>query len=509
MSSTDRKDNDSSFDEDIEQAEQILEDLEEMLEMRRDHLDALPLSSPHNSDLSTDERAILEEITLSESDLDQLERELAAADEEIAEIESRRDRYAALERVCESLTRLDELDARDLFWGETSVDQQEDRLEHARRQLMEYEAELEAAKLDRQGILLKIDDQNLALDSLDTTLRDAMEEEERKRAEWIVENDPRELAHRDQVMPWARGEIEDSRFRRALAASLVVGLLLSFLLPMIDLPIPLRDKLTEVPDRVANIIRQELPEPEPPAPVPEPVLEEEIPDPVEPEEQLVDEATETPAEPAVVAEVEQSGAEQVQTKGILAFRESFAAAALDRPNSRLGSQARVRAAGETAVGRPERSMVTTSAPGSSGGINLSDISRDVAGGGAGIDGVQVSQVASSIGTGEGPDRPLSAGLSAGRTDEEIQIVFDRYKASLYRLYNRELRRDPTLRGQIVLKLTIEPDGSVSMCEVQSSDMDAPALSEQVVSRVLGFDFGAKEDISAITILYPIDFLPAS
>jgi hypothetical protein len=40
-------------------------------------------------------------------------------------------------------------------------------------------------------------------------------------------------------------------------------------------------------------------------------------------------------------------------------------------------------------------------------------------------------------------------------------------------------------------------------------MDAPSLSNQVVSRVLNFDFGAKEDIVAMTIIYPIDFLPAA
>jgi hypothetical protein len=162
------------------------------------------------------------------------------------------------------------------------------------------------------------------------------------------------------------------------------------------------------------------------------------------------------------------------------------------------------------VGRTERLMVTTSAPGSSGGINLASISRDVGGsGGQGIDGVQVMRVASTIGGAEGPDRPLSAGASAGRTDEEIQIVFDRYKAALYRLYNRELRKDPTLRGQIVLRLTIEPDGSVSMCKLQSSDMGAPVLADEVVNRVLTFDFGAKTDIVAMTIIYPIDFLPTA
>jgi hypothetical protein len=88
-------------------------------------------------------------------------------------------------------------------------------------------------------------------------------------------------------------------------------------------------------------------------------------------------------------------------------------------------------------------------------------------------------------------------------------VFDRYKASLYRLYNRELRQDPTLRGQLILRLTIEPDGSVSMCMLQSTDMDAPTLAEQVVARVHSFDFGAKENIAAMTIVYPIDFLPAT
>jgi hypothetical protein len=97
----------------------------------------------------------------------------------------------------------------------------------------------------------------------------------------------------------------------------------------------------------------------------------------------------------------------------------------------------------------------------------------------------------------------------GRTDEEIQIVFDRYKAALYRLYNRELRSDPTLKGQMILRLTIEPDGSVSLCQLQASDMKAPQLAAQVVERVGTFDFGAKEGIVAVTILYPIDFLPAT
>jgi hypothetical protein len=123
-------------------------------------------------------------------------------------------------------------------------------------------------------------------------------------------------------------------------------------------------------------------------------------------------------------------------------------------------------------------------------------------------GVPLGRAASSITSIGGGDRPLAhGGPGASRTDEEIQIVFDRYKASFYRLYNRALRNDPTLRGQMVLRLTIEPDGSVSMCKLQSSDMNAPDLAAQVVNIVLTINFGAK-DVQALTIAYPIDFLPA-
>ena len=36
----------------------------------------------------------------------------------------------------------------------------------------------------------------------------------------------------------------------------------------------------------------------------------------------------------------------------------------------------------------------------------------------------------------------------------------------------------------------------------------PRSSQQVLERVRTFDFGAK-DVAAITIVYPIDFLPAA
>ena len=365
----------------------------------------------------------------------------------------------------------------------------------------------------RDAIMHKIGRQNHALDCLHYDLLDAMEREETRRSEWVVERDADDLPPHKLIMPWQRGQEEDRRYRKSLGSSLAAALVLGILVGSIAIPIPDKPREIELPERMAKLVREDLP---PPAPVPELVVDEEIPEPEPEEPELAEEVPpdtvpESIEEPKVAASEEPDIKEQVKSKGLLAFRDSFANRSTLRPSAQLGSQARLSSAGENKVGRPTRSMVTTNAPGSSGGINLASISRDVGGGGPGMGGVAVSRVSSSIGSGgDGfSDRPLAGGALAGRTDEEIQIVFDRYKAALYRLYNRELRKNPTLRGQIIIKLTIEPDGSVSFCALQSSDMNAPVLADQVVQRVSTFDFGAKEDIAAVTIIYPIDFLPAA
>jgi len=215
----------------------------------------------------------------------------------------------------------------------------------------------------------------------------------------------------------------------------------------------------------------------------------------------------------------------VGRSGILAFKDKLASLAQDKIAPRLGADARYGAADD--VGRSSSlSILATNTPGSSGGIEVGSLNRSVGGGGgrgggggggaggtgsggAG-GGISIARATSAIASIGGGDRPKAhGGPGPSRTDEEIQIVFDRYKASFYRLYNRELRNNPALQGKMVLRLTIEPDGSVSMCTLQSTDMNAPDLATQVVNRVRTINFGAKEGVQTVTIVYPIDFLPAA
>ena len=465
------------------------------------------------TEFSTDEQTLQTRVQESEAELQQLEHDLHGVDRELADLVEQNRKFEALGDVCRSLEQLDDLGGTELFWKPEAGDVAE-YIEHARDRIDEFGDKFVEVEKRRDKIMHRIGTQNYTLDCLHYELLDAMEREETRRAEWVVEREAEELPAHQMVMPWQRGQEEDKRYRKSLGSSFAVSMILVLLISSIAIPIPDREKLIELPERMARLVHEQLPPPKP-APEPEPVVDEDIPEPdqePDPVEDLPDEIVPESTEEPRMAEVQEPDIkEQVKSKGILAFRESFASTSSLRPTTQLGSEARVNNAGENEVGRPTRAMVTTNAPGSSGGINLASISRDVGGGGPGMGGVAVSRVASSIGGGGNgtADRPLAGGAMAGRTDEEIQIVFDRYKAALYRLYNRELRKNPTLRGQIIIRLTIEPDGSVSFCALQSSDMNAPVLAEQVIERVGTFDFGAKEDIAAVTIIYPIDFLPAA
>jgi outer membrane biosynthesis protein TonB len=469
-------------------------------------------STIEQESLSQEELRLRAELEEAERELAPCKAELEAAEADLQALEDKRVQFEPLEEACQVIEKLEASGLSRTFWGDRATDadvvehmvEVRGRIESIAGKQIEAEARREAA---RKRLRQQLD--QIAL--IEGDLLQAIETEERRRQEWLVEREATELQPRLQILPWTRDREEDSLYRRSMLGAAAAALLLGLMIPLIDIPIPEKEEITEVPERFARLIRKEplraMPEP---TPMQKRVVEE------KPPEEKPEVKPEPEAKPEVqVAETQQvevapeAPRDKVASTGLLAFRESFSNLASGRPNARLGSEARVSDAGQEAIGAPQRSMVSVDGPGSSGGINVASLSRDVGGAGTGeqMEGVALSRVASSIGA-TGGDRPLSSGAIAGRTDEEIQIVFDRYKAALYRLYNRELRSDPSLKGQMVLKLTIEPDGSVSICSLQSSDMNAPTLAEQVVARVLGFDFGAKE-VPAVTILYPIDFLPTA
>jgi hypothetical protein len=198
--------------------------------------------------------------------------------------------------------------------------------------------------------------------------------------------------------------------------------------------------------------------------------------------------------------------------GVLKFKNALADLMDETPVANLGAEARLSNSQQVnGQAVAQRSLVAMQARGgSSGGIGNAGVSRNVGNGNADRlgGGVGFTRVASAIAGLEESSRPVSDGLASGRTDEEIQIVFDRYKAALYRIYNTELRKDPTLRGKILMRITIETSGEVSVCKVESTDLASPELVAKIVERIKRLNFGPKDDVQTMTILYPIEFFPA-
>jgi hypothetical protein len=476
-------------------------------------------------------------------ELSGLEGEMRAAEAELETFAADRGRFDALRDACNVLERLDALDAGRLFWGE--VAQFKDPSGHlagVRSRIAVFDQQI-GGVLERQARLKAQANQHLdELDCLDDEVYNAYARDERREDELVVDREISAVPDHPLVMPWSHdGEVE-RRYRRTMLVAMCLSLLLMIVVRLVVLPVLVRPVVAEIPERLAMMVRKEHPKPEPvkkPQEEKKEAKKEEAKDQKKAEKkedkkqekQQLAKAQEKPApERPKPAAVEGSAApKRSQNTGVLAFKESFKDLLDETPVPKLGAEARLSNPGTLAAGQASRSLVTTSGGGGSGGIAYAAVSRNVGNGGSGgIGGAAVgrkvggggsgrlgrgdagfAQVKSGIaGTGSGKEgRPLSSGARPSRTDEEIQILFDRYKAALYRIYNTELRKDPTLRGKMVLRIAIEPNGVVSACGVDSSNMNAAEFCEQIVDRVRKFNFGPKDGVPKTTILYPIDFLP--
>jgi outer membrane biosynthesis protein TonB len=497
---------------------------------------------------------------------EELEGELRVVEAELETFSADRQRVDALRDVCNALDKLRELKADDLFWeGIPEAQIAAGHLERARGRIARFEGQI-SATLEKQASLQAQINQRLdELDSLYEQVRDAQDREERRQEEFVIEREISPTPYRAMLMPWTKGAESERCFRRAILVAFLICFVFGSLMYLVKVPLPDRSvTVVEIPERLVKLVKMEptkpvrMPVPKQPQEEQKQFQEErklaqEEPKPLKEEakkprsdRQKSDKppkgGEQTKPEPTEVAAGGGGGGAQAARKkaehvGILVFRNTLADLMNETPVARLGTEARLSKESQRVAGQAvaQRSLVAMQAQGgSSGGIGNAGISRNVGtgsvdGGGTGIGigggfgggigsgigsgigggkGTGFARVESSIaGQGEGP-RPLSDGPGPGRTDEEIQIVFDRYKAALYRIYNTELRKDPTLRGKMLLRISIETSGAVSMCKVESTDLASPELVANVVERIKRFNFGIKEGVPKLTILYPIDFLPA-
>lgn len=303
-----------------------------------------------------------------------------------------------------------------------------------------------------------------------------------------------------QDLPWAINKEQQDRYNKILRWSVSSIIVLIFLFAILPLP-EIEKPKSEDPDRLVKLIpKVEIPPP--PIPKVRPVQKKVKP---KPKVKAKKDPIKTAAKPKKAPVKTKSAKEVAANSGLLAMKDDLADLKNDASTKTLGERSLNRKGSQ---GKSvQRSLVTKNYGSSSGGINTASLSKDTGGNGlGGRSAGKVAGVPGIGGSGSGSGSGTGDGYGKSRDEEKIQITFDRNKSSLFTIYNRELRKDASLQGKVVLDITIAPSGKVTHCRIVSSELGNSDLEGKIVQRVKLINFGA-EDVPPFTFTYPIDFYP--
>ena len=452
-----------------------------------------------------------------------LEQQLHALDVRLSSHLTQQSRFDLLEESYSSLEKLNRLGSANFFREATGHDL-EQQLQRIRSFIAGFQKNTVALEHARSQLQAKIQTEQNTVRSLTKNLQALDKKSGRQDYEPSVIQQVGDMPYR--ILPWTTQGADENRFRKMLVMLLLPAILFGAAVPYFRPPVE-KSMGVVVPQRIAKLIKKnqeikqvERQRQEQAAKAAAEAAEKAA----KADKKSAEVAVPTTSPQSTETEAE-SSRRSAETKGVLAFKNDLANLLEDSSLPKMGSEARISVKSGSSSGDSSRSLVVSRGSGAggpgasglvlpssrgSGGINTSGLNRKVGVVGRGQriaeKGITISRVDSTV-TSATSSRSLSKGSGPTRTDEEIQVVFDRYKSALYRMYNRELRTNPGLRGKMVLQIVIEPDGSVSECTLKSNDFESTTFASDIVKRVLRFNFGAKDDVPVITILYPIEFLP--
>src|SRR3984957_14349456 len=237
--------------------------------------------------------------------------------------------------------------------------------------------------------------------------------------------------YRRYELPWSPSEEMEQRFRRILRNLLIVLAIIAVIMPF--LPRTERVVNTEsLPERVVQLVA-EPPPPPPPPPPPKP-------EPPKPTEKA-------PVTPKPVAPVD--ARVKASKSGLLASVDDLAALRDIDLDKLAKNQPKTTDPGD--VTQVTRSLITSKAGGTSGGISAPTSSGLTSGGGS-LNGIRVAQVQDpKLATGNQGNGSTRGGGSGkvSRSADEIALVFTRNKGAIDAMSPRALRDNPALQGKVV------------------------------------------------------------
>lgn len=309
----------------------------------------------------------------------------------------------------------------------------------------------------------------------------------------------------DLALPWSSSLNDDKRFRRILSSLAIPLLILCIVIPFIPIPEPKREDLERLPPQLAKIVLEKKELPKPPPPPEEKKVEEKKPEP-KPEEKKPEPKPDTPKPPPEPAKL-QKAIEQAKKSGVLQAADALAELhqALDVSEVRRAGSSTPSTKAD--VAQVDRNFIDSGAKARSGGVDTAALSRDTGGVAlAGRETVSVESKLETVSAATEASREQSSRDKAFRSDQSIRQKMEEAKGRVFGIYNRALRENPTLKGKVVFKLVIEPNGTVSSAQIVSSELGDPELERRLLAAVRGIQFGTS-DVLQTTLNYSFDFLP--
>ena len=96
--------------------------------------------------------------------------------------------------------------------------------------------------------------------------------------------------------------------------------------------------------------------------------------------------------------------------------------------------------------------------------------------------------------------------SSGSFDKKIiKRVVTRNKRKITNCYERQLRKNPGIKGRITIKWRISSTGNVDMASVAGNEMGNSAVANCLVTTVKGWRFPAPTGGTAVEVKYPFNF----
>lgn len=120
----------------------------------------------------------------------------------------------------------------------------------------------------------------------------------------------------------------------------------------------------------------------------------------------------------------------------------------------------------------------------------------IGGGGLEGNGITISSIAELGGDGVGDDGSSSGSLEGGseggggefRSSASLLAVVRRYAAGIQFCYDNQLKKEPGLRGKLVVTLTVLANGEVSQADVAQNKLGSDTVVDCVLAQIRAWHF---------------------